>query len=144
MLKFIKPIPEIFGILRSKVVARFPHVASGEPGTISHVSAKVEDMLLFHGDDSRIVGMFFYLTAEKSKSARRGDFTVFVHQSYRRQGIATQLLRAALTRWPIDLSAQKYTPLGQLWIAEQQLDYQISHPEYSIPVIVFEDPKSLV
>jgi GNAT superfamily N-acetyltransferase len=43
-----------------------------------------------------------------------GEFTVVVAPGFRRQGIATELVRSALRFWPaIDLNRQRWTPVGK-------------------------------
>lgn len=76
--------------------------SAGAPGLSATSSA-----VLWRNRQGRIVGVL----------VRDGmGFIVRVDRRYRRQGIATRLLREALNRWPLDLRSERYTADGAAWV----------------------------
>jgi len=89
--------------------------AQGGPGIVyfaGETSLGTVDCLLFYDRKKRLRGILNYYAIDFPPWEKAGNVNVWVHPSTRRRGIATQLVRAAMQRWRIDLDQQRFTPSG--------------------------------
>lgn len=99
--------------------AQYP--PSGQPG-VSYFRGDVSDdgygpgayvdCLLFRDASGVLVGVLNHYPADFPPYESAGNVLVLVRDDRRRRGIGTALLREAMTRWPVDLYAQRYTETG--------------------------------
>lgn len=89
--------------------------ASGEVG-IGYFAGETEygtvDCLLWRDQFGMLRGVLNHYTFTSPFGERPGSVNVYVDPSYRRRGVATDLLDAARLRWHIDIEAQVYTRVG--------------------------------
>ena len=74
------------------------------------------DCLLYYGNDNSLEGLLNYFPFDYPPYEEVGNIYIHVRNDKRRSGIATILLNKAMVRYSIDLSRQKYTPLGKMFI----------------------------
>lgn len=74
------------------------------------------DCLLFRDEDGVLTGILNHYPQDMPPYAAAGEVVIQVRPDQRRKGIATRLLREALTRWPIDLRGQQSTPDGYAFV----------------------------
>ena len=70
------------------------------------------DCLLSFDPEGRLVGILNRYPMDFPPLERRGNVNVWVHPEHQRQGIGAELVRAALDRWVIDFTQQRYTTSG--------------------------------
>jgi ribosomal protein S18 acetylase RimI-like enzyme len=71
--------------------------------------------LLYYGNDSKLWGFLQYYP-ENIERQDKASITIQVRPDKRKRGIATKLLDKAIKIFPIDLSEQDYTTLGEAFI----------------------------
>ncbi|WP_410661988.1 hypothetical protein [Amycolatopsis sp. lyj-84] len=72
--------------------------------------------LLFRDESGVLTGILNHYPQDMVPYVLAGEIAIQVRPDQRRAGIATRLLREALTRWTIDLHAQRTTPDGQVFL----------------------------
>lgn len=82
------------------------------------------DCLLWYDDDERLAGILNHYGVDYPPHERAGNVNIFIRPDAKRQGLGTTLFTAALERWEIDLSAQRFTLEGayfaNAWIKEHR------------------------
>lgn len=71
------------------------------------------DCLLYYSDTGYLVGILNHYSIDYPPWEKAGNVNVWVHPRWQRQGIATRLVSAAIGRWKIDLTQQRFTPEGR-------------------------------
>ncbi|WP_158883960.1 GNAT family N-acetyltransferase [Amycolatopsis anabasis] len=112
-------------LIREMVVFAWPsqagqYPAEGSPG-ISYFRGDVSeqfgpgayvDCLLYRGTDGTLIGILNHFPQDFPPHERAGAVTIQVRADRRREGIATELLQEALSRWSVDFLRQRYTVEG--------------------------------
>lgn len=74
------------------------------------------ECLLFYGEDKRLHGILNYYPFDFPPFQKKGSVNIQVRTDKRRNGIATSLLKHALTIFQIDLQKQDFTASGKMFI----------------------------
>lgn len=122
-------------------VSQYPK--NGEPG-ISYFKGEDDylkgkgwwvDALLYRDKDGKILGILNHypqdMPAEErgGPSERRGNVNIFIDPKSKRSGIASGLLKEAVSRYKVDLNKQRYSKEGAAFVNS----FVRSLPENSIP-----------
>jgi GNAT superfamily N-acetyltransferase len=70
------------------------------------------DCLLFRDASGVLVGILNHYPMDFPPYEQAGNVLVIVREDRQRRGIGTRLVREAMTRWPVDPYAQRYTQPG--------------------------------
>ena len=122
-------------------VSQYPK--NGEPG-ISYFKGEDDylrgkgwwvDALLYRDKDGKILGILNHypqnMPAEEpgGPSEKRGNVNIFIDPQSKRSGIASELLKEAVSRYKVDLNKQRYSKEGAAFVNS----FVRSLPENSIP-----------
>jgi GNAT superfamily N-acetyltransferase len=101
---------EGMAVLWKSQAVQYPKRAA--PGILYlHPSAGIH-CLLFYGPDRKLQGILNYYSRAFPPFEIAGNINLWVRPDCLRQGIGTQLLQAAMARWPLDFAQQRYTAEG--------------------------------
>ena len=93
------------------------------------------DCLLYYGNDSLLIGILNYYPFDIFPYQKKGSVNIQVRMDKRRNGIATALLDAAITRFIINLKRQEYTPSGERFIKKYMrtsTTYRLSRQKFRL------------
>lgn len=130
--------PELIpGVVYSFESQERQYPATGAPG-LSYFEGHINNYgvvhcLLFRASDERVVGILNHypkdarnpnygtalglLFGEKEFIERAGNINIFIHEDYKRMGIATLLVNEAEVRWgPLNFQQQQYSAEGAEFI----------------------------
>ncbi|GAA1961668.1 GNAT family N-acetyltransferase [Amycolatopsis minnesotensis] len=112
-------------ILRETVAFSWPSQAGQYPADgpcgVSYFRGDVSpgsyvDCLLYRDKKGVVVGILNRYPKDFPPYEKAGNINIFVRPDMLRQGIATMLLREALTRWHVNFEQQQCTPSGAAFL----------------------------
>ena len=81
-------------------------------GVLPRFEGKHIDCLLFRDENGELLGILNHYPFHFAESEAPGDFNVWVHPDYWRQGIGKKLLDEGYRRYNLNWNQQTYTPAG--------------------------------